>query len=56
MKEEEIKGTFYEQELQKTSLDIFRIETVIPKRGKSGVIIQTRSVCGHIDGKSLQSL
>jgi hypothetical protein len=30
---EEIQGTFYEQELQKTSQEIFRIEKVIRKRG-----------------------
>ena len=32
---EEIKGTFYEPELQKTSQELFRIEKVI-KRGKKG--------------------
>ncbi|XP_052818094.1 uncharacterized protein LOC128244118 [Mya arenaria] len=30
---EEIQGTFYEQELQKTDKEIFRIERVIQKRG-----------------------
>src|SRR6218665_2020314 len=31
--EEEIQGTFYEQELQKTNQQIFRIEKVIRRRG-----------------------
>ena len=33
LKGEEIKGTFYEPELQKTSQELFRIEKVI-ERGK----------------------
>ena len=35
---EEIKGTFYEQELQKTSQQIFRIEKVIRKRGNKSLV------------------
>ena len=30
---EEVQGTFYEQELQKTSQEIYRIEKVIKKNG-----------------------
>src|SRR5688572_20565395 len=35
---EEIKGSFYEQELQKTTQEIFRIEKVIRKRGKKSLV------------------
>ena len=35
---EEIQGTFYEQELQKTSQEIFRIEKVIRKRGNKSLV------------------
>ena len=34
LKGEEIKGSFYEQELQKTKQEIYRIEKVIRKRKK----------------------
>jgi len=30
---DEIQGTFYEQELQKTNQEVFRIEKIIRKRG-----------------------
>jgi hypothetical protein len=33
MKREEIKGTFYEQELQKSTQDTLRIETVVKAKG-----------------------
>ena len=32
--DEEIQGTFYEQEFQKTSQEVFRIETIV-KKGKT---------------------
>jgi hypothetical protein len=35
---EEIEGSFYEQELQKTTQEIFRIEKVIRKRGKKSLV------------------
>lgn len=35
---EEIQGTFYEQELQKTSQEVFRIEKVICKRGSKSLV------------------
>lgn len=35
---EEIQGTFYEQELQKTTQEIFRIEKVIRKRGNKCLV------------------
>jgi phosphoenolpyruvate synthase/pyruvate phosphate dikinase len=38
MNGEEIQGTFYEQELQKTTQEIFRIEKVIRKLGKKCLV------------------
>ena len=35
---EEIKCTFYEQELQKSTQEIFRIEKVIRKRGSKSLV------------------
>jgi hypothetical protein len=35
---EEIEGTFYQQELQKTSQEIFRIEKIIRKRGNKSLV------------------
>ena len=35
---EEIRGTFYEQELQKTTQEIFRIEKIIRKRGNKSLV------------------
>ena len=35
---EEIQGTFYEQELQKTRQEIYRIEKVIRKRGNRSLV------------------
>ena len=35
---EEIKGSFYEQELQKTSQDTFRIEKVLKRQGDKSVV------------------
>jgi len=35
---EEIQGTFYEQELQKTTQEIYRIEKIIRKRGKKSLV------------------
>ncbi|KAG1666595.1 putative uncharacterized transposon-derived protein F54H12.3 [Nymphon striatum] len=36
--EEEVKGTFYKQELQKTNQDIFRIEKIIKKKGNKSLV------------------
>jgi len=36
--DEEIQGTFYEQELQKTSQEVYRIEKVIRKRGDKSLV------------------
>ena len=36
-KGESIKGTFYEQELQKTKQEIYRIEKVVKKRKRNGI-------------------
>ena len=35
---EEIQGSFYEQELQKSTQEIFRIEKIIRKRGKKSLV------------------
>lgn len=35
---EEIQGTFYEQELQKTSQEVYRIEKVIKRRGNKSLV------------------
>ena len=35
---EEIQGSFYEQELQKTKQDIFRIEQIIKKQGNKSLV------------------
>ena len=43
---EEIQGTFYEPELQKTSQELFRIEKVI-KRGKKKSLVKWK---GYSDG------
>ena len=35
---DEIEGTFYEPELQKSKQEVFRIEQVIRKRGKKSLV------------------
>jgi len=35
---EEIKGTFYEQELQKATQELFRIEKIIKKKGNKSLV------------------
>ena len=35
---EEIQGLFYEQELQKTKQDIFRIEKIIKQQGNKSLV------------------
>ena len=35
---EEIEGLFYEQELQKTTQDIFRIEKVLKRKGDKSLV------------------
>ena len=35
---EEIQGTFYEQELQKTSQEIYRTEKIVLKRGNKSLV------------------
>jgi len=42
---EEIKGSFYEQELQKTTQEMFRIEKVIRRKGDKSVV----KCVGHSD-------
>ena len=36
--EEKIQGSFYEQELQKTSQDVFRIEKVLRRKGAKSLV------------------
>ena len=35
---EEIQGSFYEQEWQKTSQDVFRIEKILNRRGDKSLV------------------
>ena len=35
---EEIQGSFYEQELQKTSQDVFRIEKILRRKGDKSLV------------------
>ena len=35
---EEIQGSFYEHELQKTSQDVFRIEKILNRRGDKSLV------------------
>ena len=35
---EKIQGSFYEQELQKTKKDIFRIETILKQQGNKSLV------------------
>ena len=35
---EEIQGTFYEQELQKTTQEVYRIERIIKRRGNKSFV------------------
>ena len=35
---EEIQGSFYEQELQKTKQDMFRIEKIIKQQGNESLV------------------
>ena len=35
---EEIQGSFYEQELQKTTQDIFRLEKIIKQQGNKSLV------------------
>lgn len=53
---EEIQGTFYEQELQKTNQQIFRIEKVIRKRGNKSLVKwlgYPESMNSWVDNKSI---
>jgi len=56
---EEIQGTFYEQELQKTSQEVFRIEKIV-KKGKTKSLVKWRgypeSFNSWVDNKELKRL
>jgi len=53
---EEIQGTFYEQELQKTSKEVFRIEKIV-KKGKTRSLVKWKgypeSFNSWVDNKDL---
>jgi len=42
--DEEIQGTFYEQEVQKTSQEVYRIEKIV-KKGKTKSLVKWRGYC-----------
>ena len=53
---EEIQGSFYEQELQKTSQDVFRIEKVLRRKGDKSLVNwmgYPKSFNSWIDSKSI---
>jgi len=56
---EEIQGTFYEQELQKTSQEVYRIEKVV-KKGKTNSLVEWKgypeSFNSWVDNKDLIKL
>ena len=56
---EEIQGTFYEQELQKTSQEVYRIEKIV-KKGKTRSLVKWRgypeSFNSWVDNKDLAKL
>ena len=41
--DEEVQGTFYEQELQKTSQEVFRIEKIV-KKDKTRSLVKGRGI------------
>ena len=57
--DEEIQGTFYEQELQKTSQEVYRIEKIV-KKGKTRSLVKWRgypeSFNSWVDNKDLAKL
>jgi len=57
--DEEVQGTFYEQELQKTSQEVFRIEKIV-KKGKTKSLVKWRgypkSFNSWVDNKDLMKL
>jgi len=57
--DEEIQGTFYEQELQKTSQEVYRIEKIV-KKGKTRSLVKRRgypeSFNSWVDNKDLIKL
>ena len=53
---EEIQGSFYEQELQKTSQDVFRIEKVLRRKGDISLVKwmgYPKSLNSWIDSKAI---
>ena len=57
--EEEIQGTFYEQELQKTSQGTFRIEKILKRQGDKSLVkwmVYPKSFNSWIDTKTIVKL
>ena len=56
LNDEEIQGTFYEQQLQKTSQKVFRIEKIV-KKGKARSLVKWKgypeSFNSWVDNKDL---
>jgi len=59
LNDEEIQGTFYEQEFQKTTQEVFRIEKVV-KKGKTRSLVKWKgypaSFNSWVDNKDLIKL
>ena len=56
---EEIAGTFYEQELQKTNQKVYRIEKIIRKRGNMSLVKwvgYSKSFNSRVENKDLMEL
>ena len=56
---EEIQGSFYEQELQKTKQDIFRIEKIIKQQGNKSLVkwlVYNDSFNSSFDNKDIYKL
>jgi len=57
--DEEIAGTFYEQELQKTNQKVYRIEKIIRKRGNMSLVKwvgYSKSFNSRVENKDLIKL
>ena len=57
--EEEIQGSFYEKEIQKTKQDIFRIEKIIKQQGSKSLVkwlCNNDSFNSWVDNKNINKL
>ena len=56
---EEIQGSFYEQELQKTSQDVFRIQKILRRKGDKSLVKWVSyydAINSWIDAKTIEKL